>query len=274
MKTFIFSTQGTKLHGIIKGNPEAKHIFITLHGGPGGNKEDMAKVGVCKWLEKEHLCVYFDQRGCGDSEYDLKQGVTPLMLKEDVKKVVEEIKKRYPAHVLHLLGFSFGGYLGFLTVDAYKGLVDDYIACNPAITFSRQEALDMFQRVQVGYDQRFSQLKKTQDVPEEVMQSKEFRDFVFSKQNTANSLRYMYAMSTWFFTIDFTIILKDITMPTLIFQGEEDKICHEKNLQKVLSKIQNPCIKYFSLPGCSHDIDEISTRTIIEKINNYLKEEF
>ncbi|MEG0276693.1 MAG: alpha/beta hydrolase [Coprobacillus sp.] len=271
MKKFNITNQGTVLYGMIKGQMNSKHIFITLHGGPGGNMKDMADVSICKSLEKDHICVYFDQRGCGESVYDLKQGLTPSLLIEDVKAVIEYIKLHYSQCYIHLLGFSFGGYLGFLTLHSYPDIVQDYIVCNPAITFSRDEALAMFDRVQGGYDKRFPQLSKTQEEPEIVMKSQVFTDFVFSNNNTANSLRYMHAMSAWFFKIDFTDILKDIKISTLIFQGKKDKICHQENLQKALLYINNNFIQYHPLDACSHDIDEINGEIITNHIHKFIQ---
>ncbi|MEG0592207.1 MAG: alpha/beta hydrolase [Coprobacillus sp.] len=271
MRKFIVNNQDLEIHGMIKGKEDSNHVFITLHGGPGGNMLDMANVKTCKILEDNYLCVYFDQRGCGESIYDLRQGLEKITLIEDVKKVIEYIKQQYPDSVIHLLGFSFGGYLGFLTTSIYPNIVHDYIVCNPAITFSRDEALAMFERVQGGYDKRFPELKKTQEIPEVIMQSAAFTDFVFSEHNTANSLRYMHAMAPWFFKTYFIDIFKQISIPTLIFQGKEDQICHEKNLSKAISETKNELIQYYALDNCTHDIDEINTKIIIENINKFIK---
>lgn len=270
MKKFNVVNQSTVIYGMTKGNVKSKHIFITLHGGPGGNMQDMANVKICQLLEEDYLVVYFDQRGCGESIYDLKQGLTPSLIVEDVKVVIEEIKQRYPQCCIHLLGFSFGGYLGFLTIHNHPYIVNDYIVCNPAITFSRDEALAMFERVQGGYDKRFPQLSKTSEEPEIVMQSETFTDFVFSEYNTANSLRYMHAMAPWFFTINFTDILEKVSLPTFIFQGKDDVICNEKNLSKALLNIQNDTIQYCALDLCTHDIDETNSQLIVQKIHDFI----
>ena len=269
METFTITTNGTILHGSITGNYDANTIIVTLHGGPGGNKEDMQKHTVCQTLEQDYLLVYFDQRGCGESTYDLRQGLQLSILIEDVKVVIDYIKTLYPTAIISLLGFSYGGFLGFSFIEAYPTSVSHYIACNPAITFSSKEAKELKNRNQERYQNRFPALQISNSA--EAMESKEFVDFVFSPQNKSHSLQYIYAIKEWFFTKHFTTILQDIKMPTLIQQGKLDAICNETALFLALNKIQNNVIQYDCLPFCHHDIDDINGIIITKNIIKFIK---
>lgn len=271
MKKFTITTDNAILYGNISGNPNAKDILVTLHGGPGGNKEDMQKLNVCQKLEQDHLLVYFDQRGCGESVYDLRLGLKLELLINDVKCMIDYIKALYPTMSVSLLGFSYGGFLGFSFLEKYPDSVTRYMACNPAITFSPQEAIAFTKRNQERYQKRFSTLQSTAINIVEAMESKEFIEFVFSSNNTSHSLRYVYAIKEWFFTKNFTNILKNITTPTLIQQGKLDSICDESSLHQALNTFQNKLIQYFCLDTCCHDIDDVNSDIVVKNIISFIK---
>lgn len=275
MKSFTITINKTTLHGCITGNMDASTILVALHGGPGGNMQDMQKVSLCQELEKEYLVVYFDQRGCGKSTYDLRLGLSLDTLVDDVNTVIEEIKKKYPTIPIALLGVSYGGFLGFSFIEKHPTACTHYIACNPAITFSQKEAFAFALRNQERYQKRFPTLQPSCSDPTLSMTSSSFIDFVFSTQNTSHALRYVYAIKEWFFEKNFTSVLQNLTTPTIIQQGKLDTICDEKALHDAITSIQNPCLQYICLDTCSHDIDDIHgplmARNIITFINQNIK---
>lgn len=272
MKSFIIDVNKNILHACISGNLGASTIIVTLHGGPGGNMEDMQQVSLCQELEKQYLMVYFDQRGCGKSHWDLRLGLSLDTLVEDVKCIVDEVKKRYPTLSITLLGVSYGGFLGFSFIEKYPTTIDQYVVCNPAITFSQQEALALALRNQKRYQKRFPNMQSMCNDPTVAMEDPTFVDFVFSNQNTAHSLRYVYAIKEWFFTKNFTPIFQRLTTSTLIQQGKVDTICDENALHRAIVSIKNPYLQYICLERCSHDIDAINGRIMASNIMDFINQ--
>ncbi len=106
-------------------------MIVTVHGGPGDSGMEQHIAEGFKFLEKDYLMVYWDQRysGMTQGHYD-KETHTPDQMIEDTEKIVELIKSKYPGKKLFMLGHSWGGQLsaGYLGRDNhandFKGWID------------------------------------------------------------------------------------------------------------------------------------------------------
>lgn len=121
-------------------------MIMFLHGGPGSGAAPIMELPAFRALQHIAHCLYFDQRGSGQSLYDLRKGVSQETLCEDVARIVEDSKQRFHPKSIALWGGSFGGMLACMTIEIYPNLVDRLILTNPAITFGRQQALAFLER--------------------------------------------------------------------------------------------------------------------------------
>lgn len=79
-----------------RGNTSSSTLLIFLHGGPGSGAQPLMSISAFQRLEEYYHCIYFDQRGCEHSHYDVKQGLTQEQLCRDVKHIIEDCKTMYP----------------------------------------------------------------------------------------------------------------------------------------------------------------------------------
>lgn len=135
---FFIPVEKSNLYTRVVGNPE-KPIIITLHGGPGAFNLDHEFYRNV--FEKDYLMVYFDQRGSGKSdEFREKSMLTTGQFVEDLDKVVDFIKQKYPGKKINLLGASWGGMYGFLYLIKHQEKINSFIS-NSGSANIRQNSL-------------------------------------------------------------------------------------------------------------------------------------
>jgi proline iminopeptidase len=105
------STIYTKIFG--KGEP-----LVFLHGGPGG--EHRYFLPHLQELSKEFTLVFYDQRGCGQSEHKHKE----LYTLEGEVETLEELRKCLGIQKLNLVGESWGTMLSLLYTAKYPNKVN------------------------------------------------------------------------------------------------------------------------------------------------------
>ena len=211
-------------------------------------------------LSQKFHCIYFDQRGSGLSEYDLRNGLSIETITNDVLQIVASIKERWGIQNLFLWGGSFGGCLASLCLERFAEQFCGVILSSPAITFCREEALEFYNLMKKPYTHRFndSVIKtfKTLDdaTPEEFFSIPQVRQFVYSDLNPSQSLRHICAMSSWFYQHSFKNMIKNIETPTLIMQGKDDPICQYQYIDNQIIKYNNPNIEYYLYDQCGHEV--------------------
>lgn len=247
---------------------------LFLHGGPGSGANAIMKLSAFQTLEKEYTCVYFDQRGSGKSYYDLQQGLSIEDITNDVLLVARDMKQRWRLDKIILWGGSFGGLLASLCLEQFIDEFDGVILSSPAITFSRQQAIDFFHRMQNMYIEKINiNNNSTKTItPEQLFLDKDFREFIFSSSNPSQSLKHICAMSTWFYLHTFENLFNCITIPTLVLQGKEDPICIYQNITNEIQHITNSNIQYYLFDNCGHEVFKDKEKECIEKIKVFIKE--
>ena len=81
--------------------------ILFFHGSPGSGAHALMQLAPFQELEKWQQCFYFDQRGSGKSEYDLRNGLTIEQITTDVFAVVEVMKNNGIQKNCGSLGGSF-----------------------------------------------------------------------------------------------------------------------------------------------------------------------
>jgi pimeloyl-ACP methyl ester carboxylesterase len=260
-----------------QGDLNSKTGILFLHGGPGSGAKAIMELPVFQSFHQDYCCIYFDQRGSGESLYNLQKGLSIQLITDDVSLVVNDMKKRFNLDKVVLFGCSFGGCLACLSIEQGV-LVDKVILSSPAILFSRRQAIELFDGMKENYTSRVSsQFKKVlssfEGKPELFFKDDLISNYIYSKLNPSNSLRHTAAMSDWFFKHFFTDVIRNIKIPTLILQGEDDKICIAKNIVDVIHEAQNPNIEFQLYSNCGHAVFEDKEQEFITESKKFIKEE-
>lgn len=278
MNTYQIPSHNINLQVYTLGQLKAKTAIIFLHGGPGSGAKPVIELPAFKAFEKDYLCIHFDQRGSGNSHYDLREGITIEMITHDVLTVVRDSKKRYEFTSLFLWGGSFGGCLAALCLEKFPQEFNGIILSSPAITFTREQALDFYTRMSEPYQNRMNpslqnalaQLKEP--TPEAFFAQPQVRDFIFSHQNPSLSIQHITAMSSWFYLHTFPTLFNDALVPTLVLQGKEDPICIYQNIDQQIQLTTNPLIQYHLFESCGHAIFEDQQDEFIHRIKSFIQD--
>lgn len=253
--------------------------LLFLHGGPGSGAWPMILHEAMQTLQQRHHCVFFDQRGCGLSRYDISKGINFHDMLEDVNRIAMDIKAKTNKPLL-LCGESFGGTLAMQCVDIFPDLFDGLILSSTVMISNREDALRIFTLLKKEY------IKRTNDKarkiitildalsPEEFFQHPQIQQLIFSCEPFSTCLQHLAAMSSWLFQISCEEILHRLTIPTLMMQGSKDCIAMEGNIIDILVRLKNPFILYESFPEIGHEISVDDPISFVERIERFLHDEF
>lgn len=275
MEAYEVASNACNLQVYTAGNKTSKVAILCLHGGPGSGAKAIMELPAFQALAKSYLCVYFDQRGSGNSFYDITKGIRLEDITQDVFVVLQDMKERYDFTHILLWGGSFGGCLAALCMKQFPEEFDGFILSSPAITFSRQEALAFFKRMQAPYQKRFTRGILSIDtslLPEDLFKNEELRSFIYSSMNPSNSLQHICAMSTWFFLQDFHHLFQTVQRPVLVLQGKDDPICRYENIERELSLGEAENVCYILYENCGHAVFEDKEEEFVKEINRFIME--
>lgn len=276
MDTYTVQSKDCELQAYRRGNTDSNVTILLLHGGPGSGAMPIIKLSAFHQLEQAFQCVYFDQRGSGNSNYDIKQGLSKDAIIDDVHRMVEACKARYSQHKLYLWGGSFGAILAALYMDQYPNDIDGLILSSPVFTYSRTQSLMMFTQLKEEIKKRVKDplgelnIYLKEHEPELFFQNVMVRELLYSKQNPSNSLRHLAAMSTWFFHQTYQMILANLQCPTLMLLGEDDSVCPAKLSLDMVKELHNPLLTYSCITSCGHSIFLDQEETFVSRIKDFI----
>lgn len=265
-----------KLQVYERGNKESDTLLIILHGGPGSGAKPLMNLSSFQTLTLEYHCIYFDQRGSGESHYDLQKGLLAEQVCKDVHIVIEDSRKRWNSKNIILWGGSYGGLLACMYME-YYGNVNGLILSSPAIVFQRAQAVAFYQRSKKLMEKKLPNTMELENItpttcePEEELSNPNFLKFVFSSLNPSNSLKHIVAMASWFYQYDATNVCRNIHVPTLLMIGKEDEVCDAHMLMQAINNIQNPNFKACCFPSCGHAVFEDCEEEFIKHIQSFIK---
>lgn len=179
----LTETDGHKIAFYQYGNPKGKPVLY-FHGGPGG----AAKAKYAKLFNlKKYRFIAFDQRGCGNSQYeDLLEENTSYNTIADAKHLLNYLEVNEP---VILYGCSWGSTLALLFAEKYPKLISSIIL--NAVFLARK------------YDYSWVTAESERFYPDlwEIMRTKvkqneflpEYRKLLFSKRKAENlkALKYI-----------------------------------------------------------------------------------
>ncbi len=112
------------LHTLFYPKPGAETVLL-LHGGPGTPDSMPLIAGL---LAPNYQVLYFDQRGCGQSECTDGCTITIDTLLSDICAVLDYYKLKQ----VHVFGHSWGGLLAQLFAAAHPEKIQSLFLCSPA----------------------------------------------------------------------------------------------------------------------------------------------
>jgi pimeloyl-ACP methyl ester carboxylesterase len=109
---------GADIPTYVYGNGSEKVFLVFLHGGPGDPTLFFRSSKSFKKLEEDFALVYFEQRGQGNSQGHYSKTENNIWeAAKDVKALALILRKKYGEDIkLFLMGYSWGGALGFSTL--------------------------------------------------------------------------------------------------------------------------------------------------------------
>ncbi|MEG0528535.1 MAG: alpha/beta hydrolase [Longicatena sp.] len=259
---------------------ESDMVLLFLHGGPGSGAWPLIMHEAMQKLCDKYRCVFYDQRGCGLSYYDLKQGISFEECMQDVVCVAKDIRERFPCKSLLLCAEDLSGFLALQTQHHNADVFDGMILMNPILLLT-SEASDAFYRMlkHRALERGNNELKKfvtilEDQTPVQFFQNQHVNQWIHSDKNTSVPLRHIAAISSWLFDHPSEDALHDVTVPTLLMQGSEDVIAKEGYIIDALVRMKNPFLVYESFPYSGRKIYEDQPLQFLERIDKFLKEEF
>lgn len=276
MQSYVINNNGCNLQIYAKGKRDTSTSILFLHGGPGSGAKPIMDLPAFQALEKIYHCVYFDQRGSGQSHYDLTKGLTIDTITSDVKAVAMDIKQRWKHTQIILWGGSFGGTLAALCIEKFPTIFTGCILSSPAISFTRAQGVGFYERMAASYTARMEGEENGHQPmePETFFSSPQTKEMIFSPRNPSNSLRHICAMSSWFFSHSFPHLFQETKIPMLVLQGKDDPICPYQYIDEQLTSHQYPQIKYYLIEHCGHAVFEDQQALFINYIQTFIQEVF
>lgn len=155
---FYVRRNGADIPTYVYGNSSEKVFLVFLHGGPGDQTLHYRTLMSFKQLEEEFAVVYFEQRGQVNSQGHYSKTENNIWeAAKDVKALALILRKKYGDDIkLFLMGYSWGGALGFSTLlidNEVQGLFRGWIdvsGCHD-IPMSTQNTINLI--IEVGQEQ-------------------------------------------------------------------------------------------------------------------------
>jgi len=244
-----------------KGDP-----LIVIHGGPGANHNYL--LPQLASLADDHLVVFYDQRGCGQSLGEIdKETITLSNFMHDI----EDIRRAFNFDKISLYGHSWGGFLAMHYAIAYPEVVEKLILSNPVAASSEERSLflEEYKHRTAPYQAELSRIRATQEFqagdPETVERyfRIHFRSYFYCQDkvdllnlqtprscslNGAKIHRWVEE-NIYGSPYNLHAELKTLNIPTLVIHGDFDPI-PAITAQRIHESI--PGSKYVLLKGCGH----------------------
>jgi pimeloyl-ACP methyl ester carboxylesterase len=127
---------------LIRGWERSNPVLLYLHGGPGFPETAVARL-FCNELERHFVVVHWDQRGAGKSNrFGIdRDSFTVADYLEDTRQLIELLRLRFGVERIHLVGHSWGSYLGALTARDHPELLHAFVGLGQVVDWKRQEEI-------------------------------------------------------------------------------------------------------------------------------------
>ncbi|MBE15832.1 MAG: hypothetical protein CL867_06250 [Cytophagaceae bacterium] len=148
-QTSVKTHEGVNIGGIqqwigAKGDDASKPVLLFLHGGPGFSSKTYTKKLV-RALRRDFIVVQWDQRETSITKAwnRSKDSLSLPLMYQDTEAVIRYVLQKFDKDKLYLLGYSWGGHLGFQAAAAHPELLHALIAVNPMVAVDKGNQLTL-----------------------------------------------------------------------------------------------------------------------------------
>lgn len=244
-------------------NEGSNSVIVVLHGGPGSGAQPVMNLPAFQILEQTFSMVYFDQRGSGESEYDLTNELSVEQITDDVKCIVDYIKEEFKGKKVYLWGGSFGGLLGLLFLKKYPLAVDKAIISSPSILpsdeYTQRSMFHFLQEMSSNFlpDYLVNKIKALDTFGEDLSDIPGFSDWIKENKKPMEGYEgiwHAHAMRKWYMECDMRSSIKDIQIKTLFLMGMEDPFISAQVLIDAVEQYPNENVTLKTFSPCGHGV--------------------
>ncbi|QZT38818.1 alpha/beta hydrolase [Halosquirtibacter xylanolyticus] len=281
----------------IHGKENSDFILLPVHGGPGSDVLDFRtyKGGDgFKAIEKNHMVAYWQQRASGASKgSDDKKHFTIAQYVDDLDKVIDQLKDRYPGKKIVLLGHSWGGMLtsSYLKDAAHKDKIVAWIdagGVTNGTTLMEQTKADVLKEAETRVAKKentkywetvISQIKSnktnanalayqvTQYIPEVLIKVDNHKDFAINQRGyLSNSVLFNEILKT-----DNTQKVSAFAKPILTLWGKYDFAVSASQKKEVEGVVDANQITNIVFPASGHYMMFHEPALFAKSINDFIK---
>lgn len=263
--------------------------IIILHGGPGLFHNYL--VDGFKSLAKNHQLFFYDQRGCGKT--DFPTDTTSINIEnyvEDLNSLINELKLEKP----HIIGHSWGSVLAVEYAKKYQSNIDRLVLASPApinekyfdqmyrnMQRKRTDA-DTKDLIRVMGSKEFEQrnpetfkkaimLGDKANLIDQGSIEKLYSNMEFTKANANNMLLVNGMLENDFMNSNFSEGLDLINNDVLILSGDMDNVPFAST-QELSEKLPNARIEVIS-KSCHYPFFE-NNKKFLFSVNSFLSPEY
>lgn len=250
---------------------DSKPLLLFLHGGPGFSSRAYSKKFI-KHLKKEFIVAQWDQRGTGitaawGSDSD------PLsieLMHSDTKEVVDYLLTKFEKKKLYLVGFSWGGFLGFHFANEYPELLHAYIPVSSMIHQNESEelslglirekanesnnsqAIEEIAKINIpftSWEELYFQRKWTAFYLADGASDRTYPKSLFEQWSVKWMSIYLEAMQVNYFET-----APEILCPIYFFQSEKDFVANHTVTQRYFDQLKAAQKQLIWFDGSTHEI--------------------
>lgn len=286
MKTY--SLGGYKQRVLIEGRYRTNPIMIFLHGGPGSPIPFCEGCrGMFPEITDRFLMVYWDQLGCGINNYIIDDSFSIDSYVNMTVDLIQEMRKEFPENPINLFGVSWGSILAAKVAQSTPELLHRVMIYGQVLkqlTFNEEvfmtlEASAMpekhrqhLERIKNTDKRTISDLKLMARWIGKYTEGYQVKDggkmpigrIIYGiltspdyslknfKAIVINGYRKNTSLLLEVMNIDLSKVIREITVPYLIIQGETDIVTSTKMISSFIEAVQNENIVFHSIANSSH----------------------
>lgn len=291
---------------LIEGKQADLPVVITLHGGPGSPIPfSVGCRGLFPDFTNQFIMVYWDQLGCGINNTVIGEDFRIIDFVQMTVDLIQEMKKRFPLNKMILFGSSWGSVLCLHAVDQIKNQIDAAIVwaqivkhpiCNETVYETLEHALishkdrillqnyrqkpitletvrfvaGCIRKYTDGYNNKSGEKASLGPIIRGLITSPDYR-LKDVKAIVING--FMNNRSIWaeLLQSDMTDILKSVTVPYYILQGDTDIVADTKSVSEIVENAENANLHCRIIENSGHFSSKRGMDAVLEDLKKCLR---
>lgn len=286
---------------LIEGKEAVFPIVITLHGGPGSPIPfSVGCRGLFPEFTNHFIMVYWDQLGCGINNQLVDDGFTINDFVQMTVDLIQEMKKRFPQNTIILFGLSWGSVLCLHAVDRLKNQIDAAIVWGQIVknTICNESVYEILKHAHLSHRDRIRlqncQIKPVTNESIKFVAGciRKYTDGYFNKSDEKapigpvirgvitspdyrlkdvkailiNGFLKNHSIMSEVSQIDMTDILKSVTVPYYILQGDTDIVTDTKTVGEIVQNTKNENLHCKIIKNTGHFPGKNGMDSVLEEL--------